>query len=556
MTKLVLLFFALGISLGQDGPNRGDTAKSRSLVEDISGDICSRGVTNCGECLQKPGCVWCADKQVGDKTRVRCKPAFSENECAKVVNLIPSVKEIAQTGTYLSPKNIKASLRRDQPLNMTIKYVQEDFPVDLYVLLDLSYSMKDDKDKLSTLGGAIAEEMRNITKDFRLGFGSFVDKTVLPFARPVLSQMDIDKGITVLTYGFKHHLTLTDDAVAFEEKVKATSVSTNIDSPEGGLEALVQAIVCNEIGWRKESRKLIILCTDADYHAAGDGKLGGIIIPNDGKCHLSKIPGTEEYNYDWVNKHDYPSVGQLAYIASKNRANIIFAATREKVDVYKRLAAEINGASSAQLTDDSSNIVEVVKKEYQKMSGTIILQDEDTPSHISLKYFVKCGQESDFKERRGCDNVKKGEELEFRVQIALTKCLSGDTRDVFKISPVGLQEEVSIEVISMCECPCASYPEINSPTCLGRGNLSCGICECAPLYSGNTCECDIADISDKGDECKQEGDQIECGGRGECKCGKCDCKSRYSGNYCECDNESCTRRNDELCSGEGNSRAS
>jgi len=41
--------------------------------------------------------------------------------------------------------------------------------------------MKDDKDKLSDLGLLLAESMNDITRDFRLGFGSFVDKVVMPY---------------------------------------------------------------------------------------------------------------------------------------------------------------------------------------------------------------------------------------------------------------------------------------------------------------------------------------------------------------------------------------
>lgn len=63
-----------------------------------------------------------------------------------------------------------------------MNYAQaEDYPVDLYYLMDLSNSMEDDKEKLSALGNLLAESMQNITSNFRLGFGSFVDKVVMPF---------------------------------------------------------------------------------------------------------------------------------------------------------------------------------------------------------------------------------------------------------------------------------------------------------------------------------------------------------------------------------------
>lgn len=67
-----------------------------------------------------------------------------------------------------------------------MNYTQaEDYPVDLYYLMDLSKSMEDDKDKLSLLGDLLAESMRNITTNFRLGFGSFVDKVVMPYVSTV-----------------------------------------------------------------------------------------------------------------------------------------------------------------------------------------------------------------------------------------------------------------------------------------------------------------------------------------------------------------------------------
>lgn len=39
-----------------------------------------------------------------------------------------------------------------------------DYPVDLYYLMDLSYSMKDDKLKLEQLGGLLCESLKNEKK--------------------------------------------------------------------------------------------------------------------------------------------------------------------------------------------------------------------------------------------------------------------------------------------------------------------------------------------------------------------------------------------------------
>lgn len=61
----------------------------------------------------------------------------------------------------------------------------EDYPVDLYYLMDLSKSMEDDKAKLSKLGDHLAETMQKVTSKFTLGFGSFVDKVVMPYVSTI-----------------------------------------------------------------------------------------------------------------------------------------------------------------------------------------------------------------------------------------------------------------------------------------------------------------------------------------------------------------------------------
>lgn len=74
----------------------------------------------------------------------------------------------------------------DEAHRLDIRYSQaQDYPVDLYYLMDLSKSMEDDKEKLSKLGDLLSDTMRNITSNFRLGFGSFVDKVLMPYVSTV-----------------------------------------------------------------------------------------------------------------------------------------------------------------------------------------------------------------------------------------------------------------------------------------------------------------------------------------------------------------------------------
>lgn len=53
--------------------------------------------------------------------------------------------------------------------------------MDLYYLMDLSFSMKDDLARLRTLGSELADTMGHTTSKLRMGFGAFVDKTTSPY---------------------------------------------------------------------------------------------------------------------------------------------------------------------------------------------------------------------------------------------------------------------------------------------------------------------------------------------------------------------------------------
>lgn len=49
------------------------------------------------------------------------------------------------------------------------------------------------------------------------------------------------------------------------------------------------AVPCEqtEIGWRKEAYHLLVFATDDVPHLALDGRLGGLVEPHDGQCHLN-----------------------------------------------------------------------------------------------------------------------------------------------------------------------------------------------------------------------------------------------------------------------------
>ncbi|VDI22746.1 integrin beta 1, partial [Mytilus galloprovincialis] len=277
-------------------------------------------------------------------------------------------------------------MRSNDPQKFTLNFrLANNYPVDLYYLMDLSYSMKDDKEKLATLGVLIANEMNNITENFRLGFGSFVDKVVMPYVSMAPNKINNPCDQCEPAYGFKNQLPLNGDPSLFQTKVQEAKVSGNLDAPEGGLDAVMQAIACeSQIGWRNPSRRMLLYSTDAGFHFAGDGKLGGIIKPNDGQCHLSNGIYTESVG------QDYPSISQIAAKIEEKNVNLIFAVTEKQVDIYKQLKNFIPGSVTGRLADDSSNIVALVRDNYQKITSKVEMSTTSGAEDVIIRYFSRC----------------------------------------------------------------------------------------------------------------------------------------------------------------------
>lgn len=118
--------------------------------------------------------------------------ASREDEAVQIspqrVSLKLRISESIRVDLFVSFKSLYNCIINflDEAYRLALSYAQaEDYPVDLYYLMDLSNSMEDDKQKLSALGNLLAESMQNITSNFRLGFGSFVDKVVMPYVSTI-----------------------------------------------------------------------------------------------------------------------------------------------------------------------------------------------------------------------------------------------------------------------------------------------------------------------------------------------------------------------------------
>uniref|UniRef100_A0A8C0NJ49 Integrin beta n=1 Tax=Canis lupus familiaris TaxID=9615 RepID=A0A8C0NJ49_CANLF len=517
---------------------------------------------SCGECiLSHPSCAWCKQLNFtasGEAEERRCGPAqeLLARGCAPTALEEPRGRqEVLQErplgsglrgegATQLTPQRVRVALRPGEPQRLAVRFRRaEGYPVDLYYLMDLSYSMKDDLERVRQLGHDLLVRLREVTQSVRIGFGSFVDKTVLPFVSTVPAKLRHPCPTRLERcqppFSFRHVLSLTGDATAFEREVGRQSVSGNLDSPEGGFDAILQAALCQEkIGWRNVSR-LLVFTSDDTFHTAGDGKLGGIFMPSDGHCHLDS-----NGLYSRSPEFDYPSVGQVAQALSAANIQPIFAVTSATLPVYQELSKLIPKSAVGELSEDSSNVVQLIMDAYNSLSSTVTLEHSALPPGVHISYESLCGdpekREAEAGDRGQCSHVPINHTVNFLVTLQATRCLSEP--HLLRLRALGFSEELTVELHTLCDCNCSdTQPQ-------------CGVCSCAPGRLGRLCECSEAELSspDLESGCRApNGTGPLCSGKGRCQCGRCSCSGQSSGPLCECDDASCERHEGILCGGFG-----
>ncbi|KAK3862713.1 hypothetical protein Pcinc_031448 [Petrolisthes cinctipes] len=531
----------------------------------------------CADCIQTPGCQWCTKFRNNTQTQVEtvyhcqvqsynmnnCEPGYLENPANQAIvsrdEPLTDIKRKASADSniiQISPQKMNLRLRKGVAQSININYrLATDYPVDLYYLMDLSNSMKDDKESVADVGIKLAELLRNLTSQYRLGFGSFVDKVLMPYVDTSPLKINNPCPGCAPPYSFINHLSLSNSAQLFRDTVRNAQISGNMDSPEGGFDALMQAMVCNQIGWRQQARKIIVFSTDAKFHYAGAGRLGGVVEPNDEQCHLTNNMYTD---YD---KYDYPSIGQINKVAKEHQINIIFAVTGH-VDIYQKLHELVETSSYGLLNADSSNVIDLVRDQYQKLSSVVSLSD-NSGSEFRMEYSAQCTDGGPLlPNTASCSGVQPGDNIKFHLNITANECPSDGATRYVEVQT--LQDKLVLEIDFECSCSCDSV-EHNIPkseNCSESGTLVCGVCRCDTDFRGEKCQCsnkyvDGSDLSDSQDDlerCINPNDGKICSGRGACSCGTCICGGNdpdVYGTYCNCNLRNCKSGTGVVCSGHG-----
>ncbi|GFS27102.1 integrin beta [Elysia marginata] len=545
-----------------------------ALLLVLTGESLACSGSTCSECITSdPSCSWCAKK---DFSAPRCQNYFSlinagcqsdeiqtiSSSITKTVNDDVRDSKGKNRAIQVQPQLVQIStgIRRKETFTMTFR-AADNYPVDLYFLFDSSLSMRKHIASLANLTDDIGRSIGDISSNYRMAYGTFQDKVALPFtgisplrkANPcVLSSQDI---VCSPPYEYKHLLNMTHEVLEFQTIVRDTKLTGNIDIPEGSIDAILQAVACEEhIGWRPESRKLLIFATDERFHIAGDGKLAGIVFPNDMKCHLNSAG-----DYVMELQQDYPSISQLTEVVDKHEVHIIFTVTDNQRPLYSELSLRVPQSTVELLADEGTgnkNIKEIIEKKYKEMISEVTMRHSDVEG-VDIKIKAK-SDSCERKDTNVCKGIKIGQRVDFEVEVLVTSCPpEGNIKRTVEIYPGSLsKDKMILEIETHCECKCAldeNTWDKNSDVCNnGNGTLKCGQCDCNAGRFGQTCECDITDTGTDTSGCIPKGSNstdAECSGAGTCVCGVCQCDEDFSGPYCECNDKSCGTFQRQLCGG-------
>ncbi|NXF48317.1 ITB4 protein, partial [Oceanites oceanicus] len=457
--------------------------------------------------------------------------------------------------TQVSPQSMFMRLRAGEEMSFNMDVFQPlESPVDLYILMDFSYSMSDDLDNLKSMGQNLAEFLQALTSNYTIGFGKFVDKVSSPQTDMRPEKLREPWNNADSPFSFKNVIRLTSNINYFSQELRKERISGNLDAPEGGFDAILQTAVCKDkIGWRKDSTHLLVFSTESAFHYEADGTnvLAGILARNDEQCHLD-TNGT--YVYD--TKQDYPSVPTLVRLLGQHNIIPIFAVTNHSYSYYEKLHKYFPISEIGVLQEDSSNIVELLRTAFERIRSKMDIRADFVPKAFKTEFTSSMYEKTE----SGSFHITRGEVGKFKVRVKALEHVCSlpekDRQGVIHVKPTSLSDSLSVTASVVCDvCPCEQQQEFNSPKCSFHGDFACGQCICHPGWRGDTCDCSPAS-SPNNEACIRPGDAEPCSGRGECLCGKCQCYSedltqRFDGAFCQYDVLQCPRTSGFLCNDRG-----
>ncbi|MGH0138960.1 UNVERIFIED_CONTAM: hypothetical protein FKN15_036814 [Acipenser sinensis] len=526
--------------------------------------------STCTDCIQAgKDCSFCTDE---DFKLPRCDLLnnLKDHKCMNRVELFSEMSiqedvaiDMSLKKTQVSPQRMTMRLRAGEEKVVQMQVFEPtETPVDLYILMDFSNSMSDDLANLKKMGDELAKVVSTqLSSDYTIGFGKFVDKVTAPQTDMRPSKLKQPWPDSDPPFSFKNVIPLTNDASKFRTELEKERISGNLDAPEGGFDAILQTAVCtNQIGWRDQSTHLLVFSTESAFHYESDGAnvLAGILKRNDEQCHLSQN-GT--YTHDTMQ--DYPSVPTLVRLMQDNNIIPIFAVTNHSYSYYEKLSHYFPVSDVGQLSEDSSNIIDLLRKAFNNIRSKISIRSENVPKAFHTE--ILSSQASEVT-HPGSFKLTPGEKGTFMVKVKAVEEVGGkhicklseeDKKGNIRIKPTSFTDALNIDAAVVCTaCDCEKNPVQKSQKCGRNGDFVCGQCRCNAKWRGPYCNCSV-DAKDDGRACIGPNSSKPCNGRGECLCGTCQCYlsqnplERYEGQFCEFDNFQCQRFGGFLCNARG-----
>lgn len=470
-----------------------------------------------------------------------------------------------------SIQKAKVYVRAGQSSNLNFVLQEPDeFPVDLFMAIDISYSMKTVLDTVKNTTGKIFDSFKN-HDDVRIGFSTFIDKVQAPMTAMTNYKVWTHPWAQAAPPKLYERVApLSKDKDDVQGKVQKAQVSANIDGPEAALSAMLQSVVCSETNWRQNSLKLLLVITESWFHHGGDGmgQMAGLVDKHPGTCQVD--PRTDLIKFG--NKYDYPSIAQVSNILRENDIIPIFALKQNFIDEYQMLTEQYfpNGQVSPLLVDSAKKlqanqedliqlIQESIKKIRNRQKLDIKLQKskfsnlngfKSSPFAFDDQICAGFKATQDYETENARVTIEKeldvgpSEKVQYNVKFSAKQdacehdTLSGD----YKIKTSRLSDEIDVEVVVKCKFNCQNTPRVlNSPDCSNKGTYFCGACTCNAGWTGPTCD-DPVDACTPGNAshmCKAPHKLIsKTNGQNICQCHQ---QGDYpiTGACCQCDYNKC-----------------
>jgi integrin beta 1 len=523
--------------------------------------------SSCGNCKRAHSCcVWCSDQADTFKAnrcnieenllQFKCNFRFIEynNETKSTIKVNRNFAnfDAESSAVQFRPNEFDINLRYGEAENITVYFQPaKNYPLDLYYLMDLTFSMKQDLKTLINLGSELTTTLAKLTQNYRIAFGSYVDKLAMPFYsmtdREIENPCIIENENCERGYLFKHRREFTNDTDEFIKEIERSDVTANLDNLEGGMDVLMQLLSCQKrLNWLDISRKLVVIATEGGMHLAGDGILAGSIKRNNKKKCLIDDDG----NYMNDTLYDYPSLEEVHHELKRKKTNVIIMAKSTILDYYKKMAELAQDTLFVgELEAESMNVLQLVEDGYYAFMKQVALSvDTKDIEGLKVDFFAECVP-GEMKKTHTCDNAKEGEPIKFLIQLMLTEYQSNSSATLYvEESKVSEKIKLNINFVgATCDC---SYLSNKLPYKCQHGKPECGNCTCDDGWMGTNCSESCVNTLEK---CRfKDNDYLSltCSGFGDCICSKCQCYFPRSGEYCqyECPFPTSTKL---ICGGHG-----